>query len=105
MPARAVIHECVVPGCRRPGLHQLGVRCRLAYAGRSRLFPDKRRTDAVFSVETAAYLCDQHAASGGRFELSFTPDRSRAATVVARSGPNVVAERVKEIAQPATEAA
>jgi hypothetical protein len=105
MPARAVIHDCVVPACRRPGLHQLGVRCRLAYAGRSQSFPDKQRTDAIFSVESAAYLCDQHATLGGRLELTFTPDHSRALTLAARSGENVVAERVKKITQPVNEAA
>jgi hypothetical protein len=105
MPARATIHSCVVPGCSRPGLNQLGVRCRFAYAGRSPSFPDKRRTDAIFSVESSAYLCDSHATLGGRVELTFTPDRSRTVTVVAQSGGNVVVARTKEIAQPAAEAA
>jgi hypothetical protein len=105
MPARAAIHDCLVPGCRRPGLNQIGIRCRFAYAGRSLAFPEKKRTDAIFSVESAAYLCDVHATAGGRFELTFTPDRSRSVTLVARAGSYAVEERTKPIVQPEDAAA
>ncbi len=99
MPARASEHICIVPNCPFPGRNQLGVRCRVAHSGASP-FPEKRRTDAIFSVESAAFLCDRHAILGGQMLLMFEPDGSHNATLVASSGENTAEERSKEIRQP-----
>jgi hypothetical protein len=104
MPARGATHECLVPGCPLPGHNQLGVRCRVAHSGASP-FPNKRRTDAIWSVESAGYLCDQHALAGGRMRLTFEPDGSQEASITAASGEHVVEERSKPIRQPLEEAA
>jgi hypothetical protein len=104
VPRRAVSHPCLVPGCARTGHNQLGIRCRVAHAGQSP-FPQKRRTDAIYSLETAAYLCDFHALAGGQIELRYTPSRSGAVSAVAMCGPNMVEERTKEIQQPYSSAA
>ena len=97
MPARAKKHSCLVPGCPHPGHNQLGIRCRIAHSGAS-LF-GKRRTDAVFSVESSGFLCDRHALAGGRMLLMFEPDGSKQATLVAASGENTSGERTKPIQQ------
>jgi hypothetical protein len=104
MPAHAVERDCVVPGCSRTGRNQIGLRCRVAHSGASP-FPEKRRTDAIFSVESEAFLCDFHALAGGLFELRFTPSRTQTATIVASCGPETLDERTKEIRQPVSDAA
>jgi hypothetical protein len=101
MPARPATHDCLVPDCPEPGRNQLGVRCRVAHSGASP-FPHKRRTDAIFSVESAGYLCDRHSLAGGTMHLSFEPNLRRQATVVASSGEREVEERTKPIGQPET---
>lgn len=92
-------HCCIVPGCSSPGRNQLGVRCRIAHSGASP-FPEKRRTDAIFSVESAAFLCDQHALHGGRMMLTFDPTGSQETALTAVSGENASEERHKPIKQP-----
>jgi hypothetical protein len=104
MPARALHHDCLVPGCPYPGRNQLGVRCRVAHSGASP-FPNKGRTDAMFSVESAGFLCDHHALAGGLMHLTFEPDDSHAATLSASSGLNATEARTKPIKQPMEEAA
>jgi hypothetical protein len=104
MPSRPQSHACLVPGCSSPGRNQLGVRCRVAHSGASP-FPEKRRTDALFSVESAAFLCDSHALCGGYLLLMFEPNETEQATIVAASGENEVEERSKPIKQPLASAA
>ena len=99
-----VPHDCLIPGCPYPGRNQLGVRCRVAHSGESP-FPEKRRTDALFSVESAGYLCDRHALAGGTMSLTFTPNGSQETAIVALSGECVSEERTKPIRQPLIEAA
>lgn len=91
-------HDCIVAGCSRSGLNQLGLRCRVAHDGATP-FPNKRRTDAIYSIETDAYLCDVHALSGGTFLLTFEPDHSEAVKVEVLSEREVVS-REKHIKQP-----
>src|SRR5437016_2640141 len=66
-------HECMVKACPREGHNQIGLRVRVAHEGASP-FPKKRRTDAMFSIESNAYLCDEHTLSGGTFLVMFEPD-------------------------------
>lgn len=71
----------------------------MAHSGNS-LFPDKRRTDAIFSVESSAFLCDPHSVAGVTLRLAIVPDGSRAVTFDAICGRNRVDVRKKPIAQP-----
>jgi hypothetical protein len=89
---------CIVSGCSGSGLNQIGLRCRVAHDGATP-FPTKRRTDAIFSIETDAYLCDVHALSGGTFLMTFEPDKSKAVKVEVL-GEGAVAAREKHIKQP-----
>jgi hypothetical protein len=91
-------HPCMVDGCTGSGLNQMGLRCRVAHDGASP-FPNKKRTDAIFSIETDAYLCDRHALSGGTFLLTFEPDTTQAVKVEVLS-ERPIAGREKHIKQP-----
>jgi hypothetical protein len=92
-------HPCIVDGCVRSGLNQLGIRCRVAHDGETP-FPHKRRTDAIFPIESDAYLCDVHALSGGTLSIIFEPAGSGDMSVeVAAEKP--VETRMKHIKQPA----
>src|ERR1051326_7315578 len=104
MPSKSIPHECIVPDCAQLGRNQLGVRCRVAHSGASP-FPHKRRTDAIWSLESAAYLCDYHSLAGGSLVLTFEPDGSQEARLEAASGGNVVEARTKPIRQPLEEVA
>jgi hypothetical protein len=74
------------------------VRCRVAHDGASP-FPNKARTDAIFSIETEAYLCDKHALSGGTFLITFDADDSEDIKVEVLSSREL-AKRSKHIKQP-----
>ena len=97
-------HSCLVPGCPIPGHNQIGLRVRVAHSGASP-FPKKRRTDAIFAIESAGYLCDQHSLTGGHFEVNFTPDVTHEASIEAVSGHVRTEVRSKPITQPLEEAA
>lgn len=56
--------SCIIEGCNNNASHILGVRCRQ---------PD---TTAVWSPNTAAFLCDHHAASGLRLTIHLKTTRS-----------------------------
>ena len=104
MPSRSPVHDCIVPGCSEIGRNQLGVRCRIAHNGASP-FPEKRRTHALFSIESDAYLCDSHALSGVSIVLSVDPNRSGEAGVAVVCGTSITDVRSIEIKQPITLAA
>jgi hypothetical protein len=53
--------ECIVPGCPVEASNNLGVRLRR---------PD---TSAIWAPNTAAYVCDRHAAAGARLTVLFEP--------------------------------
>jgi hypothetical protein len=104
MPARAMTHSCAIPGCPKPGRNQLGLRNRVAHSGASP-FPNKRRTDALWSVESSIFLCDQHSLAGGVVRLTFEPANTREIVLEAICGGDPVEPRSKEIRQPLDEAA
>ena len=101
---RETMHDCLVLGCPLPGRQQIGLRARVAHSGASP-FRNKRRTDAIISLESAGFLCDQHSLAGGHFEVTFTPNRSQEASIQASSGGNATEVRSKPIRQPIEEAA
>ena len=104
MPARSIDHRCAVPGCPVPGRNQLGLRNRVAHSGASP-FANKRRTDALWSVESDIFLCDQHSLAGGHVRLTFEPTTTQAIVIDADCGGIHVGSRVKAIRQPLDEAA
>jgi hypothetical protein len=91
-------HPCIVEGCVQEGRNQLGLRCRVAHDGASP-FPNKKRTDAIYSIESEAYLCDTHALQGGTFLIMFEPDASKEVTIDVLSERTIEA-RKKHIKQP-----
>jgi hypothetical protein len=71
--------ECAIPDCPSSGKHRLGVRCRVAEEPSP--IPGKGKTDALWSVETDAYLCDQHALAGVDVTLMLEPNTSGSVSV------------------------
>lgn len=76
---------CVIPGCRSPGKHGLGVRCRVwqepsPVAG-------KQRTDALWAPDTDGYLCDDHALGGVDMTLLVEPNGSGRNAIRVIGGP------------------
>jgi hypothetical protein len=104
MPARSTVHECAVPSCPYPGRNQVGIRDRVAHSGASP-FPNKRRTDALWSVESSIFLCDHHALQGGVIRLTFEPNASQEIIVESECGGVELEARSKQIRQPLEEAA
>lgn len=94
-------HTCVVPDCRAAGRNQIGVRCRIAHSGESP-FPGKARTHAIFSVESDAYLCDQHALGGISLALAVSANTSEEAALGVICGDSMSELRTVEIKQPQT---
>ena len=104
MPVRSPVHDCIVPGCSEIGRNQLGVRCRVAHSGASP-FPEKRRTHALFSVESDAFLCDAHALNGISLALSVSPNRSQDVGLAVVCGTSMTDVRSIDIKQPMSIAA
>lgn len=92
-------HNCVVPSCVAPGRNQIGVRCRIAHSGESP-FPGKARTYAIFSVESDAFLCDNHALGGVALALAVSPSTSGLASLAVVCGTSMTEVRTVEIKQP-----
>ena len=55
---------CIVSGCSRSGRNKLGVRLR------------KPDTNAIWSPDTGAFVCDTHARSGVRLTVIFEATQS-----------------------------
>ena len=91
-------HDCVVPGCAGEGRNRLGVRCRVAH-DRPGPIPGKGKTDALWSPDANAYLCDTHALNGAHITLVFEPDNSKMTTVKVIAA-TTVDERMTQIKQP-----
>ena len=70
----------------------------MAHSGASP-FPNKKRTDAIYAIESDAYLCDTHALSGGTYLLTFEPNGSKDVTIEVLAQRSVDA-RTKHITQP-----
>lgn len=71
--------DCAIPNCTQVGKHRLGVRCRVMEEPSP--IAGKGKTDALWSVESDAFLCDGHAVSGLDVTLMFEANRSGAASV------------------------
>lgn len=74
-----MIGPCVIPDCAEAGKHRLGIRCRVM--NEPSPVPGKRKTHALWSVESDAYLCDGHALAGIDITLLLETNRSRSASV------------------------
>lgn len=71
--------QCVIPGCARPGKHRLGVRCRIMREPSP--VEGKKKTHALWSVESDTWLCDAHALDGLEVTLLLEPNKSRTASI------------------------
>jgi hypothetical protein len=91
-------HDCIVPGCPRSGRNRLGVRCRIAHDGPSPI-EGKGKTDALWSPDANAYVCDRHALGGAHITLLFEPDGSKQTTVKVIAA-TTVEERTTQVKQP-----
>jgi hypothetical protein len=97
-------HTCFIPGCSEEGRNQIGIRCRVAHSGASP-FPNKSRTYSMFSAESDAYLCDEHALGGMAMALALTPNATEQASLAVVCGTEMTDIRTVEIKQPLTRAA
>jgi hypothetical protein len=62
--------------------------------------PGKRRTDAVFSLESDAFLCDAHALEGLAMKLAIVPTGAAEVSLDVICGRKRVDKRTKKIVQP-----
>jgi hypothetical protein len=97
-------HQCVVPGCEQMGRNRIGVRCRIAHSDTPPI-PEKKRTDALFSVEADAYLCDDHALAGVAMTLTIAPNRAEEASLAVVCGRAISDIHSTPIKQPLEQAA
>lgn len=71
--------DCIVPGCGRNALNNLGVRLR------------KPDTSAIWAPNANAYVCDAHARSGARITVIYeATDTGRIETHVKGTEESVV---------------
>ena len=84
--------RCAIPKCARTGKHRLGVRCRVMEEPSP--VPGKGKTDALWSVESDAYLCDTHALSGIDVTLLLEPTTTKTVSVRVVGPPGAEARRV-----------
>ena len=71
--------DCAIPDCGGVGKHRLGIRCRVMEEPSP--IRGKGKTDALWSVESDAYLCDRHALAGLDVTLMLEANTSGAASV------------------------
>jgi hypothetical protein len=71
--------RCAIPNCAKPGKHRLGIRCRVMEEPSP--IAGKGKTDALWSVESDAYLCDTHALSGIDITLLLEPTTAKQVSV------------------------
>lgn len=85
---------CVIPDCTGTGKHRIGLRCRVM--SEPSPIPGKGKTDALWSVESDAYLCDMHALGGVDITLMIEPSTSGWASVrVPGAGAKVQPRKVQ----------
>lgn len=74
-------HKCLYPECPREAINQLGLRLRRPPG-----------PDNVWTFDTGAYLCDEHARVGMAFEIRMTlhSDSSRMYTAVSHDGGDLI---------------
>lgn len=70
---------CVISDCSETGKHRLGIRCRIM--SEPSPVAGKGKTDALWSVESDAYLCDVHALAGIDITLLLEANKSHEASV------------------------
>jgi hypothetical protein len=71
--------DCFIPGCKNTSNDgRFGIRCR------------DHETNAIWSPDTGAYLCDMHVAQGLTVDIIITPNNSQRIEMTTRSGDNVV---------------
>jgi hypothetical protein len=80
-----VRQRCVVPGCKSPGKHKLGVRCRVWHEPSP--IAGKSKTSALWAPDSDAFLCDQHALGGAHITLIFEPNDSGETAVKVIAAP------------------
>lgn len=97
-------HSCAVTGCNEAGRNRIGVRCRIAHSDTPPI-PEKKRTDALFSVESDAYLCDRHALAGVAMTLTVAPNRTEEASLAVVCGRSISDIHSTPIKQPLEQAA
>ena len=97
-------HPCAVTGCDEAGRNRIGVRCRIAHSDTPPI-PEKKRTDALFSVESDAYLCDRHALAGVAMTLTVAPNRTEEASLAVVCGRSISDIHSTPIKQPLEQAA
>jgi hypothetical protein len=97
-------HICFIAGCSAEGRNQIGIRCRVAHSGESP-FPNKSRTYSMFSVESDAFLCDDHALGGMAMALALTPNATEEASLAVVCESVMTDVRTVEIKQPLTRVA
>jgi hypothetical protein len=76
---------CIVPGCQRDGVNDLGIRLR------------RRNTTAWWARETAAHVCDTHAASGVRLTVIYEATDAGTVEVRTQGATAPVVRRSREI--------
>jgi hypothetical protein len=75
------------------------VRCRIMHSGTPPI-PEKNRTDALFSVESDAYLCDGHALAGVAMTLTVAPNTTEEASLAVVCGRTITDIHSSAIKQP-----
>lgn len=85
---------CAIPACPKAGKHRLGLRCRVMVEPSP--VAGKGKTDALWSVDSEAYLCDEHSLRGLDAALILDPNTSGTASVrVITAGQQLPPRRVK----------
>ena len=82
----------MIPSCTKDGKHRLGVRCRVMTEPSP--VEGKGKTDALWSAESDAYLCDAHAISGIDITLLLEPTTTKVVSVSVVGPPGAQARRV-----------
>jgi hypothetical protein len=90
---------CAIEGCESTGKHRLGLRCRVMHGASP--ISGKGKTDALWSAESTAYLCDVHALSGLDVTLLISKNESGYACIRTVSGPRSFEPRRVKIKQEA----
>lgn len=86
---------CAIAGCETTGKHRLGLRCRVMVEPSP--VAGKSKTDALWSVDTSAYLCDKHALSGLDATVMFEANDTGSAAVRVVTGRGALATRSVKI--------
>lgn len=77
--------NCIVPGCGRNAVNNLGVRLR------------KPDTSAIWAFETAVHVCDRHARSGARLTVVYEATASGRVEFAVQGATEPVVRRTRAI--------